>query len=359
MGFEEDSDLSRDHSVSAGEFPLRFLDTNHPFDRWSPTPVFDTFWKFAAERQAIFYRRLAGHAPPWTTDPTLQTFKFTNVYRATDRVSQFLIRNVLYAGDQSPTEIFFRAILFKLFNKIETWTYLTGLFGEVRSAVPIEDIGQALSQRMKTGNKIYSSAYIMPAGRSGRAGERKHHTHLALLRAMMNEDVPERLADSSTMECAFRILRSYPLLGNFLAFQYLIDLNYSDLVRFSESDFVVPGPGARRGLAKCFLNFTASEESTIIAAVAEHQQREFEKRNLQFYRLGNRPLQLIDCQNLFCEVDKYARAAHPEVTTHSARRRIKQRFKPKDASFDCWFPPKWGINESFRAYAPQIPQPLA
>lgn len=25
------------------------------------------------------------------------------------------------------------------------------------------------------------------------------------------------------------------------------------------------------------------------------------------YRNGNRPLQLIDCQNIFCELDKYCR----------------------------------------------------
>ncbi len=73
-----------------------------------PTPVFETFWRFAAERQNIFFRRLDHTALSWTNDPILQRYKFTNAYRASDRVSQYLIRNVIYEGDQSPSEIFFR-----------------------------------------------------------------------------------------------------------------------------------------------------------------------------------------------------------------------------------------------------------
>src|SRR5436309_114238 len=88
------------------------------------TVVYDTYWRFAAERQRIFFRRLKGVVPPWTADPILLRHKFTNAYRASDRVSQYLIRHVIYEGDQSPEEIFFRTLLFKFFNKIETWELL-------------------------------------------------------------------------------------------------------------------------------------------------------------------------------------------------------------------------------------------
>src|SRR6266478_649284 len=82
--------------------------------------VFWTYWRFAVERQATFLRRL-NNIQPWTLDPILKTFKFTNAYRASDRVSQYLIREVANCGDQTPDEVFFRIILFKLFNKIDTW----------------------------------------------------------------------------------------------------------------------------------------------------------------------------------------------------------------------------------------------
>ena len=86
-----------------------------------PTIVYDTYWRFAVERQNIFFSRVAGNSPPWTDDQILREYKFTNAYRASDRVSQYLIRHVIYKGDQSPEEVFFRILLFKFFNKIETW----------------------------------------------------------------------------------------------------------------------------------------------------------------------------------------------------------------------------------------------
>src|SRR6516162_11515615 len=64
-----------------------------------PTAVYDTYWRFAVERQEIFFARAAGKPPPWTEDRILAEFKFTNAFRAADRVSQYLIRNVIYRSD--------------------------------------------------------------------------------------------------------------------------------------------------------------------------------------------------------------------------------------------------------------------
>src|SRR5215510_7172888 len=79
-----------------------------------PSAVFDTYWRFAAERQAIYESKLAGEHPPWTRDRILAAHRFTNCYRAADRVSQYLITQVSYQGDQSWEEVFFRTILFKI-----------------------------------------------------------------------------------------------------------------------------------------------------------------------------------------------------------------------------------------------------
>jgi hypothetical protein len=92
------------------------------------TEVFDTYWRFAAERQRIFFRKASGNQPPWTNDPILLRYRFTNAYRAADRVSQFLIRQVQAAGPQTANDVFFRTILFKLFNRIDTWHMLESTF---------------------------------------------------------------------------------------------------------------------------------------------------------------------------------------------------------------------------------------
>ncbi len=67
---------------------------------------------------------MAGWDLTSTADEILSTYKFTNAYRAADRVSQYLIREVIYHGDQSPENLFFRTLLFKIFNKIDTWELL-------------------------------------------------------------------------------------------------------------------------------------------------------------------------------------------------------------------------------------------
>ena len=72
-----------------------------------PTVVYDSYWRFAAERQEVFFRKLESPDGPWTGDPILRRHKFTNAYRASDRVSQYLIRHVIYEGDTSPEEVFF------------------------------------------------------------------------------------------------------------------------------------------------------------------------------------------------------------------------------------------------------------
>ena len=70
---------------------------------------------------------------PWTENSVLAIYKFTNAYRASDRVSQYLIRHVIYRDDlpKSPPEVFFRIMLFKFFNKIETWELLERMIGPI------------------------------------------------------------------------------------------------------------------------------------------------------------------------------------------------------------------------------------
>ncbi len=308
--------------------------------------MYDTYWKFAAERQEVFFRKLDGCPPPWTDDPVIARHKFTNAYRATDRVSQYLIRHVIYEGDQSVPEVFFRTILFKLFNKIETWELLTSSVDKVAwEGYSFDQFDTVLASALASKTRIYSAAYIMPSGSSAFRYRQKHRNHLKLLELMMEDEAPYRVADAATMREAFEILRSYPMIGDFLAYQFVTDLNYSEICHFSEMEFVVPGPGARDGIHKCFSYLGGLSEPDVIRLVTERQGYEFERLGLQFRSLWGRPLQLIDCQNLFCEVSKYARVKHPDVKGVSERRRIKQVYRPSDQPLEYWFPPKWGIND--------------
>lgn len=309
-----------------------------------PSEVYETYWYFAAERQRIFFSKVNEDSPPWTDDPILQEYKFTNAYRASDRVSQYLIRNVIYKGDQSHDEVFFRIILFKVFNKISTWEFLEATLGDVTyHNFDFEKYDRLLGS-LKTNSTIFSGAYIMPSGKSSFGYSAKHRNYLRLLDLMLRDGIPTKIVESQSLKQVFTLLKSYPMLGDFLAYQYAIDLNYSEIINFSESEFVVPGPGAKNGLKKVFSDFGGLNEVDLIKIVTDRQEEEFASRGIEFKTLGGRRLQYIDCQNLFCEVDKYARVAHPNIEDLSGRKRIKQKYKKVGKKIDYWYPPKWSIN---------------
>jgi alpha-glutamyl/putrescinyl thymine pyrophosphorylase clade 1 len=129
-----------------------------------------------------------------------------------------------------------------------------------------------------------------------------------------------------------------------LAYQYATDLNYSTLTDFREDEFVVAGPGALDGIHKCFVGAGQVKSSDIIRYMWEHQDKYFDDLGIEFPSLWGRALQLIDCQNIFCEISKYARVAFPDYAGVAGRTRIKQKFQPSGALLPPWYPPKWNID---------------
>jgi len=310
--------------------------------------VFDTYWKFAALRQEVFFGRLRNLPQPWIDDEILNTFKFCNTYRASDRVSQYLIRSVIYNGSQNEEEVIFRILLFKIFNKIETWEYLQNRLGEIRLTTFNFDVYSNLLQNaMDSGLAIYTSAYMSCANKAF-GYDKKHQNHLALIHQMTIKDkIATRIVRLKSLEDVFNVLVEYPLIGNFMAYQLTIDINYSEAIDFSENDFTIAGPGAERGIKKCFVDTEGKSNTYIIQWMRENQEREFQRLGINFQSLWGRPLHAIDCQGLFCETDKYSRAAFPELKSN--RKRIKARFQPNPNKIDYFYPPKWKINNNILA----------
>jgi 5-hmdU DNA kinase, helical domain len=308
-----------------------------------PSPVFETYWRFARERQNIFLRRFVGQEEPWTEDPILRAYKFTNAFRASDRASQFLIARVL-PGEQNPTELFFRVILYKLFNRPQTWELIKRSVGEISARTfSFDKYCSILDSAQQRGETLYSAAYIMPMAFAAQRG-RKHRSHIALLGTMLAERLPERLAECASLEAAYRTLRGYAMMGPFLAYQYVIDLNYSSLLQFSEMEFVIPGPGARSGLRKCFTSLGDRSEADAIRWMTDQQESSQQRLGLEQVNLWGRRLQLIDCQNLFCETDKYARVRHPNILGIGARTSLKRRYRCDFSQIPYVYPDRWGLT---------------
>lgn len=308
--------------------------------------AFDLYWYFAAERQAIFERRVAGEPQPWTSDAILTTYKFCNVYRAADRVSQFLIREVAYSTDPSPAkDRLFQIIAFRMFSKVKTWRRLCGILGRSPTLVDLRDgsFEAALDRVREEEGGLYTGAFILCATDAYGRGL-KHWNHVELFRDMfLRHDLAERLMDARSLQVVYDLIHEYPLMGDFMSYQIAIDLNYSAIISFDENDFVKAGPGALRGIRKAFTDTGGLSPEETVLWMVEQQESEFRRLGLTFNGLWGRPLHAIDCQGLFCELDKYCREALPELK--SARQRIKARYSVATEPLMLFFPPKWGIND--------------
>ena len=201
-------------------------------------------------------------------------YKFTNAYRASDRVSQYLIHNVIYKEDlpKDVENVFFMTLLFKLFNKIETWEAVESAFGKVTlEGYSFGEYDALLTERQKAKERNYSAAYMMPSASSEFGHARKHSNHLKLLEQMLEKRFPGQLQQSASMAEGFKLFASAPSLGPFLAYQFIIDINYSTITNYSEQEFVVAVPGALDSISKCFVGSKRVSPVDIILHMTERQ----------------------------------------------------------------------------------------
>lgn len=306
--------------------------------------MYRAYWELAAERHAIFQRRLAGDAAPWTTDPILAEYRFTNPWRASDRVSQFLIRDVIYdEPDLDTPDLIARIVLFRLFSRPATWRALERRLGPIRARTLTDDELGSTLEALRLRGPIYTNAFILCATKAY-GHERKYLNHIALVQDMLGAGgLPASIERARSLKQVYTALSQFPLIGPFMAYQLAIDLNYSPLLDFSEDEFTAPGPGAERGIRKMFPDARRSDMSAIIHRMVAEQDDASASFGLPAPRLsGMRPLRAIDCQNLFCELDKYARVRFPDL--RSSRTRIKARFTPAASALpEPFYPPKWGM----------------
>lgn len=302
-----------------------------------------------SERMKIFwlrYNNLTDNST-LTSDPILEQYKFTNVYRSTDRVSQYLIKNVIYSDNYSEKDLLLRVILFKIFNRIDTWEYIESRVGSLSyNNFNVNRISEILTERIKY-RPIFSPAYLM-TGSHSKYNEKYKYKHEKWL-SMLSEEILRANKIESILKChsleeLFNVLSRCSFIGPFLAYQYAIDLNYTHLFDFSENSFVKAGIGAKRGILKCFSDLGKYTFEDAIRFTKDNYLNYLDKYSLEFKNLFGREPTLIDFQNCFCETDKYLRVKMPELSIKN--KRIKQKFKMNDSNIDYFFPPKWNLNNS-------------
>ena len=315
--------------------------------------AFRHYFGFMEERMNIFWRRYHGQSMPYTSDKILRNHKFTNVYRATDRVSQYLIKEVINGSDKSLTEedLLLNILVFKVFNKIDTWKYIKQHYPSITvknfNAKTLSDL---LTSRREH-QPIFNGAYIMTG--SSRFYTTLKYKHQRWLQMIQMEIIDEKkltaIAKARSLEAVYFLLKECTFIGPFLAYQYAIDFNYSEVIDFSENSFVMAGIGAQRGIKKCFMSLNGYSFEDAIRYTYDNLDLYRSKYGYSFTNLFGREPKLIDLQNCFCETDKYLREKIPILKV--GNKRIKQRYVENSNRIQFSFPLKWKIDSKENGYA--------
>lgn len=293
----------------------------------------------------IFWRKQKGITSELTDDPILKKYKFTNVYRATDRVSQYLIKDVIYSAMDSckPEDMILRIIIFKVFNKIETWEFLKDNIEEIT----IENydpsyISEVLTRRRAT-DAIFNNAYMMTGTHHlYNTYKYKHEKWLWMIkREIVEKNICDRVLKTKSLEELYELLHQCSFLGDFLSYQYAIDINYTPYLNFSEDSFVRAGVGAIRGIKKCFDSYGNEYEDAIRYVQLNFSMLQERYGYSTFIPLPNHMPTLLDLQNCFCETDKYLREKLPQLKVGNVR--IKQKYKATEKPINFFFPTNWNV----------------
>ncbi|OCH93677.1 hypothetical protein OBBRIDRAFT_749100 [Obba rivulosa] len=327
--------------------------------QFRPSPVLDTFFTYVTERHLVHQRRLAGDSDPWTTDPIMSTYPFANVFRVYDRTTQYILQHVIMEGSQELNEMCFRVILFRSFCKIETWELLKKRLGDVTwKNFHLQTYERIL---LSASSAVYGSAYIMPAPKLGAITNAANH--LRLIEMMMEEKLPSRLRQFEYLRDAHGYLCLYPSMGDFTALQLLLDLNMMPHFRWDENNWVALGPGAIMCIRKIFGPTIQGREYEAFKYLHSTQWYHFSRLGIP---PGDLPrlcdsvpagLTMVDMEHALCEVEKYSRARHPDISGKKmkvARREYVPRKQPPTAAL----PDHWLSPEGLRRPALRCPPPV-
>jgi hypothetical protein len=182
---------------------------------------------------------------------------------------------------------------------------------------------------------LYTGAFQKPAPRF--ENSESYVNHLILLEVFMDNELHDKCMHAWHMADVYEYLVSFPSMGKFATYQLMLNLSYSKLLSFHRNDFVIPGPGASSGLKKMFGKSTMEAgistdphfEIEVIRWLTDTQQYHFERLGLKPPGLGpkNLPMDVADVEHTLCEVDKYARVAHPSFK--GKRTEMWRSFEPK------------------------------
>lgn len=330
------------------------------------------FREFVIDRYRIHKRKdVKGLPAPWTKNPILQEFKFTNVRREHDRQTRYLLDNITFNEDLTLEDKIVNTFLFRSWNN---WDTLKD-FGFPYSADMLynKKLKEQVRKIYKKYNKQdpdrlwYNNAYNQGGTKhawkfpAGDGYQRAYKESVAKTFPDWEADIPlrpfhvgvwlgrqhivEKLLKAKNQQEAFEIIKSVRGFADFLAYQVYVDLTYIPEFPFSENEFVIAGPGCKRGLDHIFIDKDGMNYEECIFWLRNNinmegyslfrndelydwaEENGKKQKEYDPYKLFNdlpeydRCMNVMSIENCMCELSKYIKAV-------KGTGRPRNRYKP-------------------------------
>ncbi len=263
---------------------------------------------FIQERESVRIKKERGDKKPWTEDPAIRSFRFTNVRRMDDKVSQWLLTR-WYQPNFDHKNILTACALARLVNKIDTLEEI---------GFPLKWDPEAIKRKVRrlqeSGAKVFSAAYMIRGNDDG--GDKIHAVVDQYVRPLHKN--PPEIDNTSMRRTWIRILPSYGM-GSFMAGQIVADLRWASTGTWLDKhDWAPMGPGSRRGLNRVMGRDKDAKLDQ--ATFLEELRGIIELCNKKLPSSITKRMEAIDYQSCLCEHDKHSRVILGEG-------RPKQRYK--------------------------------
>lgn len=211
------------------------------------------------ERHRIYMRRfITGTPAPWTTDPILAEYKFTNVYRELDHVTWWM-RTFFTKPNDDPTRpdlTLFNCAMFRVFGTIEA----AQLLGWQRSGFNWRTTAAKAEKYRQTQGKLFTSAYIIT--NVARGVDSTHAKTRVVCEGFLKplwehkRELAAKMVASRSLEKSWELLGEFPGFGGqgFIAYEVITDLRWTSVLKKAADihSWANAGPGARKMLNVLF-----------------------------------------------------------------------------------------------------------
>lgn len=282
-------------------------------------------YNFIKRRYVIHLRKdVLKKDPPWTTDPVLRDFRFTNIRREHDKESKWVIEHIANNPELSYEDKLLNVILFRLYNKHETAELISMPFKFSQTPDWNPEWYRSLFEAalVEDPKRVFFTAAFHTVGMKNTLKKVTGESYapmriLKFIKILINEGLVDDIKACVNQQEVYQTLTDYNGIGRFLAYQFYVDMTYIAEFPFSENEFTVAGPGCVMGLNYLFENRDGMTYEECLFWLRDNLDRLFveelgkdwdAKRVFWDLPEEDRCFNVMSLENCFCELSKYIRA---------------------------------------------------